>query len=905
MKSSANPIKDDHRTKAQLMEELARLRKYIAGLEEMEIEHMQVQAKLEESHERLLSVLDSIDAAVYVADTQTYEILFANKYILDTFGNVVGKTCWQTLQADQTNPCSFCTNKKLVSPEGEPTGVHRWEFRNTVNGRWHEIHDRAIKWVDGRLVRLEIATDITGRKRAEEALKESDKRYRDLVTNALVGMYQSNLKGDILYINDATLKIFEFDSPEEMMSGGVQKLYNNPEEREVFIDTLKKKGQLLGYELEMRTKSGKTKNVLASAALEGDVITGMCFDITEHKRTEEALRHSEEKHRSLFANASDAIYLTEPLTQRILDCNKKASEMDGYSIEELKNMTIDELHPDDELKLFAEKFKDVLEKGSMSNISGLHHVRKDGRAVPIEANATMINVGGKLMNLSVVRDVTERKKREEALRAAIEKTEEEKAKSEAIVAGIGDGITIVDTDYRILYQNQIQKDMMGDQVGDYCYKGYVKRDSVCEDCAVARCFKDGKIHREEKVAVLDSEKGRQYVEITASPLRDGTGKIVGGIEVVRDITERRRSEDKIQRHFEHLKAMRTIDMAITSSLDLRLTLNVFLEQVTTQLRVDAADVLLLNPHTMLLEYAAGRGFRTFAIKDSALRLDECYGGRAALERRPMAINDFSKTPEGFMRTSMVDEEEFRSYVGVPLVVKGQVKGVLEVFHRSLLGTEPEWMELLDSLTKHAAVAIDNAVMFDALQHSHDELIMAYDTTIEGWSRALDYRDRETKGHSQRVMEITLQIAREMGMGDAELVHVRRGALLHDIGKLGVPDEILFKPGSLSEEEWSIMRRHPVVANELISPIPFLRKALDIPYYHHEKWDGSGYPMGLKGEQIPLTARIFAVVDVWDALNSDRPYRQAWPREEALEHIRSQAGKHFDPRVAEVFLGMDL
>ena len=180
------------------------------------------------------------------------------------------------------------------------------------------------------------------------------------------------------------------------------------------------------------------------------------------------------------------------------------------------------------------------------------------------------------------------------------------------------------------------------------------------------------------------------------------------------------------------------------------------------------------------------------------------------------------------------------------------------------------------------------------------LILAYDSTIEGWSRALDYRDKETEGHSQRVMEITINIARELGMNEKELVHVRRGALLHDIGKMGIPDSILLKPSNLTEEEWKIMRLHPVYSYDILQPIAYLRPALDIPYCHHENWDGSGYPRGIKGEQIPLAARIFSVVDVWDALRSDRPYHRAWTEERTKEYIGSLSGTQFDPEVVKVF-----
>ncbi len=190
-----------------------------------------------------------------------------------------------------------------------------------------------------------------------------------------------------------------------------------------------------------------------------------------------------------------------------------------------------------------------------------------------------------------------------------------------------------------------------------------------------------------------------------------------------------------------------------------------------------------------------------------------------------------------------------------------------------------------------------------LQKRAEELVKAYNTTLEGWAKALELRDEETEGHTRRVTEMTVRLARELGINGAELEHVRRGALLHDIGKMGVPDRILCKPGPLTDEEWEIMRQHPKYAYEMLAGIDYLRPSLDIPYGHHEKWDGSGYPRGLKGEQIPFAARVFAVVDVWDALSSDRPYRKAWPEEKVLVHIQEQSGSHFESRVVEAFLEM--
>lgn len=209
-------------------------------------------------------------------------------------------------------------------------------------------------------------------------------------------------------------------------------------------------------------------------------------------------------------------------------------------------------------------------------------------------------------------------------------------------------------------------------------------------------------------------------------------------------------------------------------------------------------------------------------------------------------------------------------------------------------------ELTEAAHRRARRAAEQALR-EHEQRAALELAEAYEATLEGWARALDLRDRETEGHSRRVTDMTLRLAQRMGVSEAGRVHVRRGCLLHDIGKMGVPDSILLKPSPLTPDEWEIMRRHPTYAYEWLAPIAYLQPALEIPYCHHEKWDGSGYPRGLKGEEIPLSARLFAVIDIWDALRSDRPYRRAWPAEVALQHIVSLAGTHLDPAVVREFV----
>jgi len=356
-----------------------------------------------------------------------------------------------------------------------------------------------------------------------------------------------------------------------------------------------------------------------------------------------------------------------------------------------------------------------------------------------------------------------------------------------------------------------------------------------------------------------------------------------------------------KRRLKRIEALHAIDKIISSSIDLDLTTNLFLKQAQIQLEVDAADILLFDPLTLNLKCIGRTGFMTSALKYTDLRLGQGLAGQVAQQREIKHIPNLLEEKELFQTSPEMYEEDFIVYYGIPLIAKGVLKGVLEIFHREPLSLNSEWLMFSNALAGLAAIAIDNATMFNDLQRSITDLSIAYDSTLEGWAKTLELRDYETEGHSRRVVEMTVKLAGSMGLPAGQVIHIRRGALLHDIGKMGIPDSILQKPGKLTDDEWEIMRQHPVYAFNSLSGIEFLKPALEIPHYHHERWDGSGYPQGLKGEEIPLAARIFAIVDVWDALRSDRPYRQAWSDEKILIHISEQSGKHFDPQVVDAFL----
>lgn len=460
-----------------------------------------------------------------------------------------------------------------------------------------------------------------------------------------------------------------------------------------------------------------------------------------------------------------------------------------------------------------------------------------------------------------------------------------------------EGCQIIGYDWRYLFLNESaarhgrlpKNDLIGRTMME-CYPGIEDTPMFAE---LQHCMHDRTRHRmESEFTYPDGHVG--WFELSIQPVPDGI--LVLSI----DVTEKKLAQKHIEYQLRKLRALRRIDQSIVNNYDVRLTLDVVVDVAISLLEVDAAAVLLFDSASNMLKYAAGIGFRTNRVENGSVGLGEGLAGYAALNRTRLDVPNLSEANENFTRAALFDGEDIVSYHCVPLLTREHIVGVLEVFNRTDNQVDDEWLEYLDVLAGQAAIAVDSAQSHQLLLDTNFKLTLAYDATIEGWSRAMDLRDEETEGHTQRVTELTVEIARAMGLMNGEIVHIKRGALLHDMGKLGVPDAILQKPGKLTDTEWAIMHQHPGFAYEMLKPIEYLRPALEIPYCHHEKWDGSGYPRGLKGEEIPLAARIFAIVDVWDALRSDRPYRDAWPKEKVLEYIHSLVGSHFDPKVAEVF-----
>jgi PAS domain S-box-containing protein/putative nucleotidyltransferase with HDIG domain len=618
-------------------------------------------------------------------------------------------------------------------------------------------------------------------------------------------------------------------------------------------------------------------------------------DITERKQAEDDLRLSEERYRRIVETAREGIVAFDS-TWHITFANARAGEIFGYDPDEMPGKSVDDFVLEWDRPAFM-----IRKAQRIDGIGGMYEGpfrKKNGSPVWTQNSAAPWVESGKFAGAFImVTDVTERKKAEEAVRLS-------EARYRNLVESQFDIIARSDPSGKLSFINDAYCRTFGatrDQLLGSSFIPTVIQEDLPITLEALEAIKKPPYRKRTETRHL-TPAGIRWFSWENSAVVDDSGKIIELQGVGRDITERKQAEEKVRRQIDNLRALTEIQTAISSSFGLEISLGTVLSHVLEQLRVDAACIQSFDPVLQTLAYVAGRGFRSEAFKQAPpLLLGEGYAGRAVLERRTIQISNLAAQNDHPRLAKAAAGEAFETYFGVPLITKGEVQGVLEIFQRAPLQPDDDWLAFLQALAGQAAIAIDNATLFERLQHSHTELRLAYDATIEGWSHAMDLRDKETEGHTQRVTNLSMQLAQLFALGDEELVQARRGALLHDIGKMGIPDHILFKSGPLSPEEWDLMRKHPQFAYEMLSPIRYLQGAVAIPYCHHEKWDGSGYPRGLKGEQIPLEARIFAVVDVWDALTSDRPYRAAWSREKALEHIRSEAGTHFDPQVAKTFL----
>lgn len=831
-----------------------------------------------------------------------------------------------------------------------------------------------------------LRQEIAERKRVEQELQASEERYRTLVNNAPIGVYQTHLDGRILFANLGLAQILNFASPAELIGSSAINRYKNPKDRARLTQQLNQNQQITNFETELLTCDDQTRTVLMSATREGEILSGIILDITDRKLAEQALEQRAHELQFLYQTSleinarADLDSLLNDIVQRaafLVGVDSGAlylMQADEQSLKLVVSYNLPETSMGIRLKLGEGLSGKVAQSGEVMVLEDYQAWAERLQVFDANPLRRVLGIPLKVKNkvigtINVADHINTGAFSDEEIRLvslfagqaalAIENArlfEQERARTRELTTLYEAGRAIssnldLDSVLQTVAERMVQvsrstgctlsvlnreRDAVVTLV-DYRYKypGLANARGTTYNLSDFPATRHV-IETGQPLAINPKSKNADPAELAYMAEIKNTAllmlplvshdQVTGLVELYEEEKERvytkeeiqllqslavqaaiaienARLFDEAQRHLKQTTALREIDQAIAGSLQLKLVLEIVLDHTISKLGVDAALILLYDSPEHILKYELGIGFHTEAFQFTNLRQGEGYAGQAALTRQTIHIPDLQHRKTDFLRSPTFHREGFISYFGVPLIAKGEVKGVLEIFHRAPLKPDNEWLGFMEMLAGQVAIAIDNATLYKDLQRSNIELSLAYEATIEGWSRALDLRDKETEGHTQRVTELTTRMAQRMGINERDLVHIRRGALLHDIGKMGIPDRILLKPDKLSDEEWILMHRHPAFAYEMLKPIKYLQPALDIPYCHHEKWDGSGYPRGLSGEQIPLASRIFAVIDVYDALTSDRPYRPAWSKEKTVQYIQEQAGKHFDPKIVEMFLHM--
>lgn len=781
---------------------------------------------------------------------------------------------------------------------------------------------------------------IDAKERSDTAFRESERRYINLFQNNFsVQLIIDSESGAIIDANAAACRFYGY-SLEKFRSLKAWDI--NPSDPKFILGKLSESFELgthLVYTRHIR-HDGEIRDVEifnGRAEMDGHkLVHAIVHDITERKLAEKALMESHQRMEKVIKNEVLGVMFWDTASGVMIDANDTFFELMGYTREEVvaRELTWKKLTPQEyyELSLSEmEKFKTTGHIGPYEK----EYLCKDG------SRKWLLFAGSALEN-------------DLAVEFCVDISEKKHAQSEALVhAQRTEALLRMTSNFNA----ELELDKVRQTICDEaCETFHAKMAAYFYFDDTARTFRLGAstgftetlknrlklINTGELEGMVDNlgsanviadfeEVGEVAIKTTlldigaknvAYSLVERDGGILGllfvfnfhpaklnneSIALLTGLTNHAASAITNARLFKvtkerlrQLGALRKIDLAIMDSIDLQLAFNVILEEVIETLHVDAAAILHMDSATDTLVYEGAIGFGQRDFLKAAVPLGKDYAGLTALKKENISVHELSSNTQ---TPAFINDEGFIMYHSAPLIAKGVVLGVLEVYHRNPVDLTKEWYAFFDTIAGQAAIAIDNADLFIKLQNTNTKLLEAYDATIEGWAYALDLKDGETENHSRRVTDLTLHIAKNMGVGSESLTNIKRGALLHDIGKMGIPDSILLKPGKLTEEEWQIMRMHPTYAYDMLSKIDYLNDALEIPYSHHEKWDGSGYPCGLKGNQIPLPARIFAVVDVYDALTSDRPYRSAWSSEKALTYIRDQSGKHFDPNIVEVFINV--
>jgi PAS domain S-box-containing protein len=774
---------------------------------------------------------------------------------------------------------------------------------------------------------------------AEATLRESEEKFKAQYKGIPIPTYSWQCMGDDLILVDYNDSAFKFTQERivNLLGKTASAVYrDNPETFSELIECSRKKINSKCERWHRLASTGEMKYIAINYAfVPPDLVMVHTEDITERKNAETRnLIIAEVQDKLLHpCNLEDIYRLVAEKTQQligngitatsILDKKRRTVRMGSYygadiPLEKMlsilgfdpwqKEFSLDDMTEED-LRIYRSGRLGMLEGGlytlmtrlvpqpaclliekrlRVQKIYGMGFVCKNehlGSLVILARDDITPHIAAieQIVNLAAI--VIERNLAEEEVKNS-------EKRFHALIEHGRDNISLLAADGILLWENPSVNSTLGyapDQfVGRNIFELMHPEDQTWTSAMYAQVVQSPGNIQEGEFRLLHVDGAWRWIECSAMNLLDEPS--VQAIVInYRDITDRKQRENELQ-------AIATLSAALRAAPTRTEMLPVIIEQLVVLLDCKAASIEIIDPLTRdsVTEVALGAWESLIGVRQK-----NGTGINAIISqtRQPYYTNNLHHDPN-FAHPELV-HTGIHGGIGAPLIAQDNLIGFVWMGRRTEVVQSD--VRLFSAIADITANAIHRATLHEQAQKNAADLTLAYDTTLEGWAHALELRDHETEGHTRRVVQMTINLARTMGIGDDELENIRRGALLHDIGKMGIPDSILLKPDVLDEREWEIMKRHPEYACKLLEPIEYLRPVLDIPYCHHEKWDGTGYPRGLKGEQIPLPARIFAIADVWDALTSDRPYRAGWAKEKVLEYIKRLEGRHFDPTVVEAFL----
>ncbi|MBN2047046.1 MAG: PAS domain S-box protein [Anaerolineaceae bacterium] len=719
-------------------------------------------------------------------------------------------------------------------------------------------------------------------------LMKSEARYRTMIEQSPESLIIADPTGKVIEFSENCCELFGYSHTELLNQNLIDFFYKpNPNTIASYLEMLAN-GKRIVIEKMLIHSSGRIfpAEIRASQQPDGNY-QAIVLDISERVRNQNALKESEEKFARTFESSPDVMAIINTRSGAIIECNKVFTRLSGLNREELIGTPLDHLH----FWPFAQTYKELYLGRQFTADYGHFEIPvelSEGTTHSFHVYQQPIEINHTRNLLLVARDMNDYYQAKNALNESESRYRSLFESNQSVMYMVdAETMRIVEANHAALNYYKYPPTQFFQMTAFDLYA--MPREEVENQFRESCNPQEGHFDAQQKLA--DGET--HHVDIYTGPITvDGRKRYYS---IVHDV-ERRSQREREQRGITELAD------ALRTSNNRDEMIPFILEKTKTLLLSDFSCINLIT--------GIDESVITYSDDDTnlAARVDYEALKHAILREltRSVKIIHLNMNRQGqseyehfYALIPVAVIREIGNLFIIPLIVEEVLLGWITLGRKRAFSPQDE--SIMKTISNMSAVAFQRNNLIDALIDSNIELERSYDVTLEGWAKALELRDPETEGHSRRVTAWTVRLARKMDIPESEIIHLRRGAILHDIGKLGVPDAILNKPGPLDDEEWKMMRNHPVYAHEWLSPVEFLRPALNIPYYHHELWNGSGYPRGLRGETIPLEARIFTVIDVWDALLSNRPYRPAWSIEKAVQYIHENAGIQFDPIVVQNFL----